>query len=78
MKATVTFNLYDSNIRLFRSMNEWVSYSNSLKAGYQQVWTDPEKFPCIAITTHHEWNANGRDWEHHYFIYDFTLTEDEE
>lgn len=73
MKAIVTFDLDKYPNRLFKTKEEWESYKNSINTVYEKTWTDPSKFPCIAIRTHYEHNHNGPDYHHHFFIYDFTL-----
>lgn len=73
MKAIVTFDLDKYPNRLFKTKEEWESYKDGFVRYHQQVWCDPEQFPCIAIETRLEWNDNGADYHHHFFIYDFTL-----
>jgi hypothetical protein len=76
MNAIIKLNLSYPN-RLFRTSEEWASYNNDLVKYHQQVWNNPDKFPCIAIETHYEHNDNGRDYQHHYFFYDFILENEE-
>ena len=73
MKAIIKLDLDLSDNSLFKTKEEWDSYKDGFKKYHQQVWNDPEKFPCVAIETHYEHNDNGADWQHHYFFYDFTL-----
>jgi hypothetical protein len=72
MNAIIKLDLSYPN-HLFNTKEEWDSYRLSFEKYHQQVWDNPDKFPCIAIATHYEHNDNGRDYQHHYFFYDFTL-----
>jgi hypothetical protein len=77
MNALIKIDLHDYWNRLFNTKEEWDSYSESLAKYHQQVYNNPEKFPCIAIETHYQDNPNGKDFQHHYFLYDFTLENEE-
>ena len=76
MNAIIKLNVGYPNT-LFNTKAEWDSYSEDHKKYHQEVWNSPEKFPCIAIATNIESNDSGRDYQHHYFIYDFTLQEED-
>lgn len=73
MKAIIRLDLDPYYNHLFKTKEEWDSYKEGVYKYYQQVWNDPEQFPCVAIETHTEYNENGPGWLHYYFFYDFTL-----
>jgi|LakMenE18May11ns_1017448.scaffolds.fasta_scaffold9922346_7 hypothetical protein len=68
----------DQDFHLFNTKEEWNSYKDRLNHRYVHVLSDPEKFPCLSIKTHYEFNnAGSRDYQHHYFFYDFILENEE-
>jgi hypothetical protein len=79
MNAIIKLNVGYPNT-LFHTKAEWDSYSEGHKKYHRKVWGSPEKFPCIAVATNVESNDiwSGRYYQHHYFIYDFTLENEKE
>lgn len=76
MNAIIKLELSYPN-RLFNTKEEWDYYVQNL-GRYTQTWDCPKKFPCVAIQTYLEDNdRGGKDYQHHYFFYDFILENEE-
>jgi hypothetical protein len=74
MNAIVKLDLSSYPNYLFNTEEEWDSYKYLLNDRFTHVFSDPKKFPCLAIKTYYEFNNVGSwDYQHHYFFYDFTL-----
>lgn len=80
----MTAQIRIEDYRLYRTQGEWDADPHSThyhrhvwrEGTYQpRAYSEPERFPCIAIRTDFGYNPDGADFQHFAFFYDFELVE---